>query len=107
MIPIVAVAMPDVFAVVFDSILTKLTMALGQSQNLKVIEAVQSVLQTVVTPRPVVPGAKAPVKRMQLTYLAEIGFSGIPDCGSFTLISKTRKKQAATYASQLLQVVLK
>jgi len=104
-----AIEVPEVFSLVYESLLPKLTSVIGASQNIHVIEAVQSILYTMVS----VPAksqnnnAKPIVQRMQLSYLTEIGFSGLIDCSSFAHVNATKKKTLATLASQMIQMILK
>ncbi|RKO91665.1 hypothetical protein BDK51DRAFT_19343, partial [Blyttiomyces helicus] len=47
-----AVAIPDVFAVIYDSLLPRMTIVLATSQTLPVMEAVQTILKTMVAASP-------------------------------------------------------
>lgn len=91
---------------VYESLLPKLNSVLGTFQNTQVIEAVQSILYTMVS----LPSKQAPskptVRRMQLSYLSEIGFSGLVDCSSFAHVNNTKKKTLATLSSQMIHTLL-
>jgi hypothetical protein len=92
---------------VYESLLPKLNSVLGTFQNTQVIEAVQSILFTMVSlPSKQNTGGKPTIKRMQLSYLSEIGFSGLVDCSSFAHVNNTKKKTLATLSSQMIHTLL-
>jgi len=68
-----AVEVPEVFAMVYETLLPKLSNVIGTSQNTQVIKAAQSILYTMVSLPAKQPASKPTVKRMQLSYLSEIG----------------------------------
>jgi len=92
---------PDMFMLVYDSLVGKMAQATGSSQNVKVVEAVQSILYTVVS----MPSSKP--RKTQTQYLSELGFAGLIDCGTFALVPKPKKKQCATLVAQLTHATLK
>lgn len=102
----IAVALPDVFMLVYESVLPKMTQVIGSSQSSKVFEAVQSIIYTVITTTKQSTDTKQARKTL-VQHLHEIGFSGLPDSGSFLLVNKARKKQCATLVAQLTQSALK
>ncbi|KAG0224055.1 Ras GTPase activating protein ira2, partial [Actinomortierella wolfii] len=74
-----AVALPEVFALVYESLLPKMNQIINSSQIVPIIDAVQSIIFAVVAD-PVLSAAAANAqKASQLAYLTELGFAGLLD----------------------------
>ncbi|KAJ3298331.1 Ras GTPase activating protein ira2 [Borealophlyctis nickersoniae] len=163
-----AVAMPEVLALVYDSLLPRMTQVLATSQTPQVLEAVQSILKTMVSrplpsaraastegvhrtssnprrsvqqPAPIAGGSPvmtgtsysssppqtpvtpiaavggmvgSPSLAMTMsaaganvtTWLAELGFSGLPECGSFQMVGKARKARNAALACDVVDAII-
>ncbi|KAG0011185.1 Ras GTPase activating protein ira2, partial [Entomortierella chlamydospora] len=77
-----AVALPEVFALVYESLLPKMNQIINSSQVVQIIDAVQSIIFAVVAD-PVLSAAAANAqKASQLAYLTELGFAGLMDTGA-------------------------
>ncbi|KAF9394993.1 Ras GTPase activating protein ira2, partial [Podila epigama] len=77
-----AVALPEVFALVYESLLPKMNQIVNSSQIVPIIDAVQSIIFAVVAD-PVLSAAAANTqKASQLAYLTELGFAGLMDTGA-------------------------
>ncbi|KAG0047826.1 Ras GTPase activating protein ira2 [Gryganskiella cystojenkinii] len=77
-----AVALPEVFALVYESLLPKMNQIINSSQIVPIIDAVQSIIFAVVAD-PVLSAAAANTqKASQLAYLTELGFAGLMDTGA-------------------------
>ncbi|KAF8979403.1 Ras GTPase activating protein ira2 [Entomortierella lignicola] len=77
-----AVALPEVFALVYESLLPKMNQIINSSQVAQIIDAVQSIIFAVVAD-PVLSAAAANAqKASQLAYLTELGFAGLMDTGA-------------------------
>ncbi|KAG0221205.1 Ras GTPase activating protein ira2 [Mortierella sp. GBA43] len=77
-----AVALPEVFALVYESLLPKMNQIINSSQVVPIIDAVQSIIFAVVAD-PVLSAAAANTqKASQLAYLTELGFAGLMDTGA-------------------------
>ncbi|KAJ3039290.1 Ras GTPase activating protein ira2 [Rhizophlyctis rosea] len=163
-----ALAVPEVFVLVYDSLLPRMTQILASSQTPQVLEAVQAILKTMVS-RPATampfprfnptasqtstaggrnrqsvppPGGQmassppggSPLMSAQIStspqmpsymgsmaggmvgtaapgvtqaaWLAELGFSGLPECGSFHTIGKARKVRNAGLACDVVDAVI-
>ncbi|ORY04201.1 hypothetical protein K493DRAFT_311429 [Basidiobolus meristosporus CBS 931.73] len=96
-----AVALPDVFSLVYDNLQTKMNQILNSSQNVPIIEAVHSILYTMVS-RP----RDTTKRRNQNAILSELGFSGLVDCGSFQALSVGQMIRNAELASSMVEKIV-
>lgn len=96
-----AMAMPEVFALVYDTLLPKMNQIVVSSQTQPIIESVKSILVTACSD-PVFGEAKT--KRSQKALLEELGFSalGDPTFGSAT----TNVLQNAKLASEVVERII-
>jgi neurofibromin 1 len=92
--------LPDVFNIFYESLLTKMNQVLGSSQSVDIIEAVQSILYTMVSS----PATR--IRRQQRPPLSEIGFGSLPECGSFHSVSRAQKKAFADLASKSVELMV-
>lgn len=96
-----AVAMPEVFALVYDTLLPKMNQIVISSQTQPIIESVKSILVTACSD-PVFSEAKN--KRSQKMLLEELGFSALGD-PSFGAAS-TNVLQNAKLASEVVEKII-
>ncbi|KAI8050945.1 hypothetical protein BDF22DRAFT_745143 [Syncephalis plumigaleata] len=92
-----ATAMPQVFAMFYDSLLPKMNQMLCNSQVVPIIESIQSILFTMVS-SPYLKG-----QRGQRAPLDELGFGGLAESGSFQHVTRAQKKAAADLASRTVE----
>ncbi|RKP27599.1 hypothetical protein SYNPS1DRAFT_26753, partial [Syncephalis pseudoplumigaleata] len=92
-----ATAMPQVFAMFYDSLLPKMNQMLCNSQVVPIIESIQSILFTMVS-SPYLKG-----QRGQRAPLDELGFGGLAESGSFQHVTRAQKKAAADLASHTVE----
>ncbi|KAI9597754.1 hypothetical protein BDF19DRAFT_434347 [Syncephalis fuscata] len=92
-----ATAMPQVFAMFYDSLLPKMNQMLCNSQVVPIIESIQSILFTMVS-SPYLKGQRA-----QRAPLDELGFGGLAESGSFQHVTRAQKKTAADLASRTVE----
>ncbi|KAF9431608.1 Ras GTPase activating protein ira2 [Entomortierella beljakovae] len=77
-----AVALPEVFALVYESLLPKMNQIINSSQVVQIIDAVQSIIFAVVADPVLSAAATNAQKASQLAYLTELGFAGLMDIGA-------------------------
>ncbi|KAF9111158.1 Ras GTPase activating protein ira2 [Mortierella sp. AM989] len=77
-----AVALPEVFALVYESLLPKMNQIINSSQVVQIIDAVQSIIFAVVADPVLSASAANAQKASQLAYLTELGFAGLMDTGA-------------------------
>ncbi|KAI1294478.1 Ras GTPase activating protein ira2 [Mortierella claussenii] len=77
-----AVALPEVFALVYESLLPKMNQIINSSQVVPIIDAVQSIIFAVVADPLLSAAAANTQKASQLAYLTELGFAGLMDTGA-------------------------
>ncbi|KAG0019213.1 Ras GTPase activating protein ira2 [Podila clonocystis] len=77
-----AVALPEVFALVYESLLPKMNQIINSSQIVPIIDAVQSIIFAVVADPVLSTAAANTQKASQLAYLTELGFAGLMDTGA-------------------------
>lgn len=99
-----AVAIPEVFALVYETLLPKMNQIISSSSNIPVLEAVQSIMYTVVS-EPLFANASQS-NRNQLAYLQELNFAGLMDCGSFQSVRQAQMTRNAGLASQLVERIV-
>ncbi|CAG8518713.1 24789_t:CDS:10 [Dentiscutata erythropus] len=99
-----AVALPEVFALVYDSLLPKMSQIINSSETIPILDSVQSILYTVVSSegqygsrQNSITSANGRINQMP-SYLEEIGFTNLMECGSFLTVTKEKMKINATYA---------
>ncbi|PKC12463.1 hypothetical protein RhiirA5_496913 [Rhizophagus irregularis] len=96
-----ASALPEVFALVYDSLLPKMTQIINNSETIPILDSVQSILYTVISSD--LSSGRGVVRPNQLnqmpSYLEEIGFTNLMDCGSFLTVTKEKMKTNASLAS--------
>ncbi|RUS29150.1 hypothetical protein BC938DRAFT_480989 [Jimgerdemannia flammicorona] len=98
-----AVAVPEVFSLIYESLLPKMNQIVASSQTLPIIDSVKSILYTACS-EPAFTQAKT--KRSQKTYLEELGFAGLSDCGTFVSVTKAQMNKNAHLASELVQKII-
>ncbi|CAG8759187.1 33627_t:CDS:2, partial [Racocetra persica] len=94
-----AVALPEVY----DSLLPKMSQIINSSETIPILDAVQSILYTAVSSEGQYGSRQNVVANGRInqmpSYLEEIGFINLMECGSF--LTKEKMKINATYASEL------
>lgn len=75
----------------------------ASSQTLPIIDSVKSILYTACSEPAFM---KTPSKRSQKTYLEELGFAGLSDCGTFVGVTKAQMNKNAHLASELVQKII-
>lgn len=104
-----ASALPEVFALVYDSLLPKMTQIINNSETIPILDSVQSILYTVIS-SDLASGRSSTVRPNQLnqmpSYLEEIGFTNLMDCGSFLTVTKEKMKTNASLASELVNKII-
>ncbi|EXX73089.1 Ira2p [Rhizophagus irregularis DAOM 197198w] len=103
-----ASALPEVFALVYDSLLPKMTQIINNSETIPILDSVQSILYTVISSD--LSSGRGVVRPNQLnqmpSYLEEIGFTNLMDCGSFLTVTKEKMKTNASLASELVNKII-
>ncbi|RIB13611.1 hypothetical protein C2G38_1974674 [Gigaspora rosea] len=104
-----AVALPEVFALVYDSLLPKMSQIINSSETIPILDSVQSILYTVVSSegqygsrQNAITTANGRINQMP-SYLEEIGFTNLMECGSFLTVTKKKKKKPKTKKNEKKQ----
>ncbi|CAG8470540.1 8562_t:CDS:10 [Ambispora gerdemannii] len=92
-----AVAIPEVFALVHDTLQPKMNQIITSSDTLSILDAVQSILYTVVS-EPLFSRTRG----NHMPFLEEIGFKNLMECGSFHGITREKMRANALLATLLL-----
>ncbi|CAH1760476.1 13584_t:CDS:2, partial [Entrophospora sp. SA101] len=91
-----AKALPDVFSLVYDNLRPKLAHMINNCETISILDSVQSILYTIVSSETELQ-LKGSKKKMP-SYLEELGFSNLMECGSFQNITKEKMKINALLA---------
>ncbi|CAG8450213.1 2329_t:CDS:10 [Ambispora leptoticha] len=92
-----AIAIPEVFALVYDTLQPKMNQIITSSDTIPILDAVQSILYTVVS-EPLYSRARG----NHMPFLEEIGFKNLMECGSFHGITREKMRANALLATILL-----
>ncbi|CAG8508989.1 2177_t:CDS:10 [Funneliformis mosseae] len=102
-----ASALPQVFALVYDSLLPKMTQIINSSETIPILDSVQSILYTVISSETQFPSNRVVSRINQMpSYLEDIGFTNLMDCGSFQTITREKMKTNAMLASELVDKII-
>jgi len=94
-------SIPQVFTLVYDSLLPKMNQIMSTCDTIPILDAVHSILYTVV--------ASPAITRSQnnhMPFLEEIGFKHLMDCGSFAAVTKEKMRQSAKLAALLVDRII-
>ncbi|CAJ0759655.1 11170_t:CDS:2, partial [Entrophospora sp. SA101] len=94
-----AKALPDVFSLVYDNLRPKLAHMINNCETISILDSVQSILYTIVSSETELQ-LKGSKKKMP-SYLEELGFSNLMECGSFQNITKEKMRIKALRARDL------
>ncbi|CAG8659125.1 6043_t:CDS:2, partial [Acaulospora colombiana] len=100
-----AVSLPEVFSLAYDSLLPKLIQIINNSESLPILDSVQSIMYTIVSSDHKTKIPTGISKNKLSSYLLDIGFTHLMDCGSFSAVTKEKMKINATYASNLVEKI--
>lgn len=101
-----SVTLPDIFIMIYDSILPKMIYTLNNNQSQAVAETIQAILTTIIS-RPVGDDWQNSPRRHQLiTFLNDIGFSGLPESGLFSSAPKPKKMKLSQLACAIVEAIV-
>ncbi|CAI2171919.1 2043_t:CDS:2 [Funneliformis geosporum] len=102
-----ASALPQVFALVYDSLLPKMTQIINSSETIPILDSVQTILYTVISSETQFPSNRVASRTNQMpSYLEDIGFTNLMDCGSFQTVTREKMKINAMLASELVDKII-
>ncbi|RIA90709.1 hypothetical protein C1645_875920 [Glomus cerebriforme] len=104
-----AIALPEVFTLVYDSLLPKMTQIINNSETIPILDSVQSILYTVISSEAQLSSSRSASRSNQINqmpYLEEVGFTNLMDCGSFLTVTKEKMKTNAMLASELVNKII-
>jgi len=101
-----SVAIPDVFVMIYDSILPKMIYTLNNNQSPLVGETIQAILTAIIS-KPIGDDWQNSPRRHQLiTFLNDIGFAGVPESGLFTNAPKPKKIKLSQLACAVVEAIV-
>ena len=85
-----------------------MTQIINNSETIPILDSVQSILFTVVSSDAQLSPNNRGVSRLNQmpSYLEEIGFTNLMDCGSFQSVTKEKMKTNAMLASELVNKII-
>jgi len=101
-----SVALPDVFVMIYDSILPKMIYTLNNNQSPVVGETIQAILTAIIS-KPIGDDWQNSPRRQQLiTFLNDIGFAGVPESGLFTNAPKQKKMKLSQLCCSVVEAIV-
>jgi len=101
-----SVALPEVFVMIYDSILPKMIYTLNNNQSPLVGETIQAILTAIIS-KPIGDDWQNSPRRHQLiTFLNDIGFAGVPESGLFTNAPKPKKIKLSQLACAVVEAIV-
>jgi len=101
-----SVALPDVFVMIYDSILPKMIYTLNNNQSPVVGETIQAILTAIIS-KPIGDDWQNSPRRHQLiTFLNDIGFAGVPESGLFTNAPKPKKMKLSQLCCAVVEAIV-
>ncbi|CAG8612074.1 12667_t:CDS:10, partial [Ambispora leptoticha] len=95
-----AVAIPEVFALVYDTLQPKMNQIITSSDTASILNSVQSILCTVSEP------LYSRTRSNHIPFLEKIGFKNLMECGSFHGITREKMRVNALLASKLVHNII-
>ncbi|KAF0455119.1 gtpase-activator protein for ras-like gtpase [Gigaspora margarita] len=97
-----ATMVPEVFSLFFDALQPKMIQIVTNSDTIAILDSVQSILLAVAS----VPQLARPQDN-HISYLEEVRFNHLMDCGSFQSVTRDKMKNYARLASELVECIIR
>jgi len=101
-----SVTLPDIFIMIYDSILPKITYSNINNQSQAVAEVAQSTIITIISRPDNDTWQNHPRRHQLINYLKNIGFFGLPESGLFTRASKPKKIELSQLACAIVEAIV-
>ncbi|RGB37714.1 hypothetical protein C1646_638789 [Rhizophagus diaphanus] len=100
-------AVPEVFALVYDTLLPKMIQIVSTNDTIPILDAIHSIHYTVgCEPLNYEQQSYTRTNGNHLSYLSEIGFNNLMDCGSFQTVTREKMKINAKLTSKLINCMI-